>query len=69
MHKKLLIEVRDKDLIGAESIAHAEVNLDFFKRPNGHFFEWIELFWRGFPAGRIQIKTTYHPEAAVVVMG
>ena len=60
MQHKLHIEVKDKDFVGAENIAHAEVNLDFFKRPNGEFCEWIELFWRGFPAGRIMIKTVYH---------
>jgi hypothetical protein len=63
---KLHIEVRDKDLIGSEPIGHAEVNLDFFKRPNGHFMEAIELWHHGHPAGRIVLKTTYHPEMLTV---
>ena len=63
MQHKLHIEVRDKDVFGAEAIGHAEVDLNFFKRPNGHFNEAIELFWRGMPAGRLVVKTTYHPEA------
>ena len=66
MQHKLHIEVRDKDVFGAEAIGHAEVSLDFFKRPNGHFNEAIELFWRGMPAGRLVVKTTYHPEAITV---
>jgi len=66
MQHKLHIEVRDKDVFGSEPIGHAEVNLDFFKRPNGHFNEAIELFYRGMPAGRLVVKTTYHPEAMTV---
>ena len=67
MAHKLHIEVRDRDVFGSEPIGHAEVNLDFFKRPNGHFCEPVELVWRGFPAGRIHLKITYHPEAMTVV--
>ena len=66
MQHKLHIELRDKDVFGSEPIGHAEVNLDFFKRPNGHFNEAIELFYRGMPAGRLVVKTTYHPEAMTV---
>ena len=48
-------EVRDQEGFGSEPIGHAEVNLDFFKRPNGIFNEAIELWFRGQPAGRIVI--------------
>lgn len=62
MAHKLRIEVRDESGFGSEPIGHAEVDLNFFKRPNGVFNEAIELWFRGHPAGRIVIQTTYHPD-------
>ena len=44
--------------MGSEPIGHAEVPLAFFAS-RGPVEEWIELKYRGFPAGRIHMKSTF----------
>jgi hypothetical protein len=51
MHE-VLIEVRDKDMIGSEMIGFAKCRLNLFCIPGG-MTEWLELFYMGMPAGRI----------------
>ena len=66
MQHKLYIELSNKKVFGAEVIGHAEVSLDFFKRPNGHFDGVVELSLGGMPAGELIVQATYHPEAITV---
>jgi hypothetical protein len=58
MEHELYIEVRDKDPYVTEMIGHATVRVNFFAIPGGRQ-EWIELFFRGYPAGRIHFKSHY----------
>lgn len=47
-----------------EMIGSARVPLRFFCVPLG-LTEWIELFFMGMPAGRIQFRSEYFPEVVV----
>ena len=69
LQKLVVIQVRDKDVLGSEPIGHAEVPLAFFAS-RGPVEEWIELKYRGFPAGRIHMKSTFThmPGAGIAVV-
>lgn len=68
LHKLVVIQVRDKDILGSEPIGHAEVPLSFFVS-RGPVEEWIELKYRGFPAGRIHMKSNFtHHGAGIAVV-
>jgi hypothetical protein len=68
LEKIVTIEVRDKDILHSEPIGHAQVPLAFFAS-RGPVEEWIELKYRGFPAGRIHMKSTFtHLHGAGVVV-
>ena len=58
LEKIVTIEVRDKDILHSEPIGHAQVPLAFFVS-RGPVEEWIELKYRGFPAGRIHLRSTF----------
>jgi len=59
---EILIEVRDRDnVMMTEPIGHARIKLAFFAVPGGRA-EWIELFYQGYPAGRIHFKSEFHPQ-------
>ncbi len=47
-----------------EMIGSARVPLRFFCIPTG-LTEWIEIFFMGMPAGRIQFRSEYFPEMIV----
>ena len=47
-----------------EMIGSARVPLKFFCIPAG-MTEWIELFFMGMPAGRIQFRSEYFPEMII----
>ncbi len=55
-------------MIGREYLAQAKCPLNFFCRP-GMMNEWLELFYMGFPAGRIMMRSEYFPEGMAVGMG
>ena len=57
---ELLIEVRDKDMIGSAFLGQARVPVGRFAREGGNS-ERIELFFNGFPAGNIHLKSEYWP--------
>jgi len=66
MNHMIEIVVRDKDMmIGGEMLGASEIPMGKVAIASG-FKEWIELFMNGVPAGRIQFKCEYHPQAAIV---
>lgn len=62
---EVYIEVRDRDPMITEMIGSARVPLRFFCVPTG-LTEWIELFFMGMPAGRIQFRSEYFPEISIM---
>jgi hypothetical protein len=60
LEHEILIEVRDKDLMRTEPIGAATLRVGFFAVP-GERAEWIELFYMGYPAGKIHFKSEYRP--------
>lgn len=61
---ELLIEVRDKDMIGSQFLGQARVPIGRFAVERGNS-ERIELFFDGFPAGNIHLKSEYWPQAII----
>lgn len=64
LNHEVYIEVRDRDPMITEMIGSARVPLRFFCIPAG-LTEWIELFFMGMPAGRIQLRSEYFPEMMI----
>lgn len=69
LDKLVTIEVRDKDILHSDPIGHAAVPLAFFAS-RGPVEEWIELKFRGHPAGRIHLRSTFThmPGAGVAIV-
>lgn len=62
LNHELFIEVRDKDMIGSQFLGQARIPIGRFARDGGNS-ERIELFFNGFPAGNIHLKSEYWPQA------
>lgn len=61
--REVHIEVRDKDMIGANMIGQCTLPLNFFLRPmEGKMNEKIELKLLGMFAGRIHMKSDFISE-------
>ena len=67
MEHEILIEVRDRDPMMTEPIGHVTTRVNFFAVPGGRA-EWLELFYRGMPAGRIHFKSEFYPQMAPVAI-
>jgi hypothetical protein len=64
MLHEIYIEVRDRDPLITEPIGHCRIKVEFFALPGGRE-EWLELFFQGYPAGRIHFKSEFYPQAVV----
>ena len=66
--EEVVIEVRDKDMIGSEAIGRAKLRLDFFAMGAGRQ-EWIELWYLDMPAGKIHFRSEWFPEVQMMAEG
>jgi len=62
MEQEIYIEVRDRDPLITEMIGCANLKVGFFAAPGGRE-EWVDIYFRGYPAGRIHFKSEYWPQA------
>ncbi len=56
----MYIEVRDRDPFSSQMIGHVRSKVGFFAVPGGRA-EWLELFFEGYPAGRIHFRSEFTP--------
>lgn len=60
MEHEMYIEVRDRDPFTSQMIGHVRTKVGFFAVPGGRA-EWLELFFEGYPAGRIHFRSDFTP--------
>lgn len=60
MEHEMYIEVRDRDPFTSQMIGHVRTKVGFFAVPGGRA-EWLELFFEGYPAGRIHFRSEFTP--------
>lgn len=60
MEHEIYIEVRDIKPYVTEPLGYVTTRVDFFAVPGGRA-EWLELFFRGGPGGRIHFKSEFTP--------
>lgn len=60
MEHEIQIEVRDREDWVTEPLGYVTIRVNFFAVPGGRA-EWLELFFRGEPAGRIHFTSEFTP--------